>query len=490
MLLMAALGWRKAVQRKCAHWLWPYLVWAWRQRSRRRVEGPVHLFFLFADHFEPQHGGVSPAQEAARLQRWAESYPQFAARHRDAEGRPPQHTWFYPYDQYRPENLQQLSALCFAGWGEIELHLHHGQEPPERLPELLREAVETFAQHGALLTAEPQPRRTFGFVHGMFALDNARPDGRYCGVNNELQILREAGCYADFTLPTPDETQPRLVNTIYYATDDPQRPKSHDTGREVCVGGKTAGDLLLVPGPLGINWRDWRHGLYPALENTAITSLNPGFPVRVDFWVWAHIHVAGRPEWVFVKVYTHGALERDTEAVLGAARHALHDYLETRYNDGERYVLHYVTAREAYNLIKAAEAGEVGDPNQYRNYLIPPYANTKIWANRRYLLATYSPTEVVLRLLPGQEPAEVTFKDLLLRRLRGRFSSLHYRREGNAVTLALEGDGPVEGEWTGEIALKGVDQWHFIAAKERTAFALNLATASSCLVRGDLPSAI
>jgi hypothetical protein len=32
-----------------------------------------------------------------------------------------------------------------------------------------------------------------------------------------------------------------------------------------------------------------------------------------------------------------------------------------------------VTAREAYNLIRAAADGKQGDPRQYFNYAIPPY---------------------------------------------------------------------------------------------------------------------
>jgi hypothetical protein len=34
--------------------------------------------------------------------------------------------------------------------------------------------------------------------------------------------------------------------------------------------------------------------------------------------------------------------------------------------------LHYVTAREAYNIVKAAEDGKGGNPEAYRNYRIPP----------------------------------------------------------------------------------------------------------------------
>jgi hypothetical protein len=40
-------------------------------------------------------------------------------------------------------------------------------------------------------------------------------------------------------------------------------------------------------------------------------------------------------------------------------------YLERTYNDGRRYVLHDVTAREAYNLARAAAEGASGGQRQY-----------------------------------------------------------------------------------------------------------------------------
>jgi hypothetical protein len=75
---------------------------------------------------------------------------------------------------------------------------------------------------------------------------------------------------------------------------------------------------------------------------------------------------------VFVKVHTHGTQERDIDTLLGPPVDAMHAYLESAYNDGERYVLHYVTAREAYNIIKAAEAGATGNPHRYRDFELPP----------------------------------------------------------------------------------------------------------------------
>ena len=38
----------------------------------------------------------------------------------------------------------------------------------------------------------------YAFVHGNFALANSA-GGRYCGVDEEMQILAETGCYADMT---------------------------------------------------------------------------------------------------------------------------------------------------------------------------------------------------------------------------------------------------------------------------------------------------
>ena len=48
-------------------------------------------------------------------------------------------------------------------------------------------------------------------------------------------------------------------------------------------------------------------------------------------------------------------------------------YLEARYNDGVNYILHYVTAREAYNVARAAAAGATGEPPQYYDYVVKPY---------------------------------------------------------------------------------------------------------------------
>jgi hypothetical protein len=367
-LSAAALMW--AIRARNMHiWLWPYL----RRRRPPVVAGPIHVMFCFVDHFEPAWGKVELPVQRARVDRWCRDYRALASAHRDADGRPPQHTFFYPEEEYLEEHLTKLAELCADGFGEIEIHLHHDNDTPENF----RATIDRFnrllhERHGALPRDPQTGQLRFAFIHGNWSLDNSRADGRWCGINNELILLRELGCYADFTLPSaPSDTQTRLSNAIYYASDDPLRPKSHNEGELVRVGGKPSGDLMIVQGPLGLNWRDRRFGIIPRIENSDVRKAVPPTPARVDAWVGSGIHVQGRPEWVFIKVHTHGTQERDMDTLLGAPAHAMHTHLETAYNDGQRYVLHYVSAREMYNIIKAAEAGKQGNPNTWRDFELP-----------------------------------------------------------------------------------------------------------------------
>lgn len=318
--------------------------------ARSRPRGVVsHVFFCFVDHFEPLWNG---GDGDSRLRHWSEHYPKLA-RFRDADGRPPQHTFFYPAEEYRPELLDKVAGLCRQGYGEVEIHLHHDNDTAENLKSQLADFKTKLQSHGFLSNGR------YGFIHGNWSLDNSRPDGRWCGVNNELHVLRDTGCYADFTLPSaPSECQTRKINSIYYATDDPQRPKSHDTGVDVEVGRPASGDLLMVQGPLALNWRRRK------IENGDVAGYSPATSDRVDLWFKQRISVKGRPDWVFIKIHTHGCQERNFAAVLDGRLHELLARVPA--------ALHYVTAREVFNLVKAAEAGKSGDPNQFRDFILPP----------------------------------------------------------------------------------------------------------------------
>lgn len=363
------------IARKNAHiWLPSYIANAGERRRRRAARGEVtHVMFALVDHFEPVvKPGQDPARKAGAMADWLQRYPELAGRHRDSDGRPPRHTWTYPFEACRREHIEQLVGLCRNDLGEIEAHIHHDGDTSESFRAKMLEGLAGFAEHGAS-TIDGIDGYRFAFVHGNWSLDNSRPDGRWCGVNNELIILRELGCFADVTLPSaPSATQTRKVNSIYYATDDPDRPKSHDTGVDVEVGREASGDLMIIQGPLLPDWSRRKLGVLPRIDNAAITGPYPGTPERIDAWVRLGIGVVGRPEWVFIKVHCHGANVGDRDSLLGDAADEMFGHLETAYGSGA-HRLHYVTVREMYNIIKAAEAGKTGDPNDFRDFELPPY---------------------------------------------------------------------------------------------------------------------
>lgn len=355
-------------------------VWVWiRSYLRADWGAPApegvtrHLIFCFVDHFEPRYGNPGYDVELARVARWRRDYPRLCEGLRDADGRPPVHTFFYPEEEYRPEHLEPLVDMCRMGLGEIEIHLHHDHDTEAGLREKLRRFKRVLVERHGALPCDPQtgqPR--WAFIHGNWALDNSHPQGKGCGVDNELIVLKEEGCYADYTYPAaPDPCQTSTINKIYYATDDPCSPKSHDRGRRVKVGVPAEGDLMIIQGPLGFMWHHRKYGLIPRIENADVRTSSAPTPERIDAWVKTGIHVEGRPEWVFVKVHTHGVEERDIDTLLGAPMREAFEYLQRRYNDGRLWKLHYVSAREMYNIIKAAEAGCTADPGQYRDFEIP-----------------------------------------------------------------------------------------------------------------------
>lgn len=337
------------------------LLEALRKRPLR-VETPVHLLLCICDHFEPGHAGATPEQADARVQAWTNEYPRLFERFRDSDGYPPRHTFFYPIEMYRPSELDRISDLCRRGFGEVEVHLHHDNDTPENLRKTLLDWKRLLRDHHGLLATDARTNETrYAFIHGNWSLDNSRPDGRWCGVNNELDILRETGCYADFTFPSfPSPTQTRKINSIYYATDDPQKPKSHNTGTDVGRGPQPANSLMLIQGPLLFNWQSRKYGLLPRVENANLQHNQPPTEQRLDLWLQARIQVPSRPDWFFVKLHTHGAPEWNAKTLLGPPMVAFHEALARRSIENPNFHYHYVTAREMYNLVKAAEASWQG----------------------------------------------------------------------------------------------------------------------------------
>lgn len=368
------------IRKKHMHlWLGHYLKR--KLKNSHEAKGPKHIMFCFVDHYEPMWGKDIPyEQECARVERWYIDYPKVASKFKDADGCYPKHTFFYPEEEYRQEHLDKITELCQQGYGEIEIHLHHDNDTSDNLRSTLESFTETLHEnHGAFIRNENTGKLQYNFIHGNWCLNNSRPDGKWCGVNDELIVLKETGCYADLTFPSaPSDTQPKFANEIYYAKDNPGKPKSHDTGKKVVVGGTEWGDMMLITGPIGLNWKHRKKGIFPQIENSDIRGSMPPTKDRVDLWIDSAISVENKPDWLFIKVHTHGTQEQDMDTLLGKPFEEMNEYLLDKYNDGKNYVMHFVSAREMYNIIKAAEAGLEENPNTYRDYLIPVsnYKNT------------------------------------------------------------------------------------------------------------------
>lgn len=294
--------------------------------GRRRA--PIEtVWLIIADHYEPHWNRADLDTAKRRVAAWHDRWPRIAEAHLDDTGQPAQYTFFYPEEEYHPELLEPLAALTRRGVADVEVHIHHGGEGETWFVDHIGRYVETLRDRHGLLR-EHQGRPVFGFVHGNWALDNSDPSGAWCGLDNELTLLRQLGCYADFTMPAaPNPCQTSTVNSIYWAVDDPTRPKSHDVGARVEPGGTPPADgLLMVQGPLTLRWPSDRWPM-PALEVGELAAQDPVTPDRVAAWLRAAPAVGGH---LFVKLHAHGApeknaaplLERDLEALFRGMRAA------------------------------------------------------------------------------------------------------------------------------------------------------------------------
>lgn len=341
-------------------WILPYLLSSHR-RSAPTAEQPIKLLLAICDHFEPKRHGVSKDKAQARVQQWVDEYPRQFSRFRDADGMPPQHTFFYPAEEYDSELLDMIASLCRHRdgnrYGEVEVHLHHDNDTAENLRHTLLEFKDALAdQHGLLSRDKETGAVAYGFIHGNWALNNSRCDGRLCGVNNEIDVLRDTGCYADFTLPSaPSETQTRIINSIYWAVDQPNRPKSHNKGIALGTQQRPENSLLFIQGPLLMDWGRRKFGVLPRIENGCLQKSQPPTRERLSLWLRAGVRIPHRPDWYFVKLHTHGVNEPNQDVLLGESMVRFHEMLQELADRNPLFQFHYVTAREMANLALAAE---------------------------------------------------------------------------------------------------------------------------------------
>jgi hypothetical protein len=350
-------------------WIPSYL---WQSLTRRLPRSPVHLVIALADHFEPsivpQDGRARAPydEQERRLEEWCREYPRLVDSYRDHDGRPLCHTYFYPAEQYDFGLVQRLAEHCHKGWGEIEIHLHHGAYAPDTAENTHRQLVEfrdaLASRHGCLSYLDGAGPPRYAFVHGNFALANSN-QGAECGVDSEMQVLADTGCYADLTLPAAafHPSQTSKINSLYECELPLNQRAPQRRGKDLRRGRSPQVFPLIVQGPLMLDFAN------VSIDNAALTAPNPARLSRLRLWKRAGICVQGRPDWVFIKLHCHGMDPTQKAAVLGQpTQDFLRGLVEGAGERGE--ILHFVTAREMVNIILAACDGREGNPRDYRDY--------------------------------------------------------------------------------------------------------------------------
>ncbi|MGC2401337.1 MAG: hypothetical protein WA510_16195 [Acidobacteriaceae bacterium] len=338
----------------------------------------MHLIIAVADHFEPAivpedgRARVPLPEQESRVERWCSEYPPAVDSWRDQEGLPFVHTYFYPAEQYDRGLLDRLAGHCHQGWGEIEIHLHHGMDAPDTSENTRRQLTEfrdaLVANHGSLCFLDGSSHPRYAFVHGNFALANSA-GGFACGVDNEMEILADTGCYADFTLPAAGYHPAQIgkVNSLYECSLPLDTRAPHRKGMELQVGRAPQVFPLNIQGPLVLDFdRRARNGI-GRFENAALTAANPPDIRRLKLWKKATISVRHRPDWIFIKLHCHSMYPTHQEALMGSPMQRF--LAELVAGAAERHeVIHFVTTRQMVNIIWAACDGREGNPGEYRDY--------------------------------------------------------------------------------------------------------------------------
>jgi hypothetical protein len=331
-------------------WLGPYLKHRLRSGARRRQ--PKRAWIAITDHYEPLGMGASVELALSRVARWRDRWPRIADdAPRDSAGQRPQYSFFYPQEDYRRDLLDGIAEMVALGVGDVEVHLHHDKEQRDSFVQKITDFCRRLTDDHDLLRQQ-DGRTVFGFIHGNWALDNSRPDGKWCGLNGEIALLRDLGCYADFTMPSmPSPTQGHVVDQIYWCVANSDgSSKSFDRGIEATTGGGTRGDLLMITGPVGLRFGG---RLLPRLETGEIAGYDLPTGARIKQWFDVAPMIGDD---LFIKLYTHGAPERNLEPLLNGG---LADLYRLLAEEAERrgVEIHWATAWQMYQAANALIQG-------------------------------------------------------------------------------------------------------------------------------------
>ena len=152
------------------------------------------------------------------------------------------------------------------------------------------------------------------------------------------------------------------------------------------------------------------------------------------------------------------ALERDFDALFGDKAFEMHRMLNEQFNDGRRYRLHYVTARQAYNIAKAAEHGREGSPSDWLDYLIQPQPHAFYTVDAPHDLGCCTRDRLEIRRIEPAQTVNLRSRIGPIARVAGAISAIQIDRAAACLTLEASGAGAEVGIEIGDgYRLGGVD---------------------------------
>jgi hypothetical protein len=306
-----------------------------------------------------------PSVDSGGMRDLLKMFASLAAEHTDSDGRKFQLTFACPGRDTDSTTLYMLTDYCRRGLGEVEYLIPWDYSSEVSMRDELGQGLRFFNSRGWMSTVGSEIR--FAVVGEGRGDERGGDDFR-----KQASVLSDLGCYADMSFPgARNSLQQSSVNTMFMVSSADYDP--YNESDELRAGRLGKGGLLVVEGPFLIDWTDWRFTLRPYVEDGYLSPETPPDPGRVDSWVRANVHVIGQPNWIFVKLTIGGLSNAASAQSLGHSFDQSLMYLEEVYNDSEMYRLHYVTAREMYNVAMAAQALQNGDAGLFRDYLIEPY---------------------------------------------------------------------------------------------------------------------
>lgn len=390
-----------------------------------RRNGPIHLLVLIANIFDPYVGGASREEGCRRMVSWERRMAEIASRYRDSDGNPPQHTWFVPIAMKDTDCLFRISKMCFDGFGEIGIYI-----PPETNHEAfhnkLKDSLQSISQFGGCVIHDKDKGRRNSF--GVIGDEN----------NSTIPFLPAEGCYADFTGPPIEGIHGSYFSQIYHYLRYSENT-SHiiDPSLSIYRESSSPLGLMMIPGSVGINWFDWSNLFFPNFETGSVCRRTLPYSLRTRLWIRSAAALPGRPDWIVIKLFTRGCEPANEEILLGKYTHRIYKEFERFARGGHPCYLHYVSGRELYNIIRAAESGCSGNPHMMRDWQLPPFVNQRVLCTRPFVSSKVSSYEVQVAIRENGY-SRIFFNSLPLVECSGNIKTLAVTMDADRKHMRLK----------------------------------------------------